>query len=92
MSMQVDLAVEAPSGLPEEPVATTLLIPLVDKSLVTQLVGQALASGLAIDGENGLLAELTKLVVASAFEGEWTVARVRPQLPRLASDCSGPHD
>ena len=40
--------------------------------MIAQLVGQAQASGLDIDGENGLLAQLTKLVVESALEGEIT--------------------
>ncbi len=72
MRDHVDVAVEAPSEMPEEPVATMPSPPVVDKSLVAQLVGQARASGLAIGGENGLLSELTKLVVESALEGEIT--------------------
>jgi transposase-like protein len=39
---------------------------------VAQLVGGAQAQGLSIDGENGLLAQLTKLVLESALEGELT--------------------
>ncbi|ALN14686.1 IS256 family transposase [Acidipropionibacterium acidipropionici] len=46
--------------------------PAVDPKLVTELVDQARTNGIAIDGENGLLAELTKLVVESALEGELT--------------------
>ncbi|MCF4123108.1 transposase [Antribacter sp. KLBMP9083] len=46
--------------------------PVVDKALVAQLVGGAQAQGLPIDGENGLLAQLTKLVLESALEGEIT--------------------
>ena len=72
MRDHVDVAVEAPSEMPEEPMATMSAPPAVDKGLVARLVGQARASGLAIDGENGLLAELTKLVVESALEGEIT--------------------
>lgn len=44
----------------------------MDKKLVAELVGQARENGIGIDGENGLLAELTKLVVESALEGEMT--------------------
>ena len=50
----------------------TSLSPTVDRALVAQLVGEARQRGLSIDGENGLLAELTKLVVESALEGELT--------------------
>lgn len=58
---------------PEEPVApSSPNTSGIDRSLVTQLVGQARAQGLAIDGENGLLAELTKIVVESALDGELT--------------------
>ena len=44
----------------------------VDRALIAQLVGDAQRQGLAIDGEGGLLAQLTKLVVESALEGELT--------------------
>ncbi|MGP5049859.1 hypothetical protein ACTXJC_19680, partial [Glutamicibacter ardleyensis] len=43
-----------------------------DPKLIDQFVGQAREQGLAIDGENGLLAALTKRVVESALEGEIT--------------------
>lgn len=46
--------------------------PSIDKQFVAQLVGQAEESGVAIDGENRLLAELPKLVVESTLEGEIT--------------------
>ncbi|MBI0301523.1 transposase, partial [Streptomyces sp. PRKS01-29] len=46
--------------------------PLLDRKLVAELVGQARGAGVSIDGEGGLLAELTKLVVESALEGELT--------------------
>lgn len=39
---------------------------------MAQLVGDAQRSGLPMDGEGGLLAELTRLVVESALEGEIT--------------------
>lgn len=45
---------------------------VLDRGLITQLVGQARGAGVGIDGEGGLLAELTKLVVESALEGEMT--------------------
>lgn len=73
MTTQADLASPAPSERPEEPMTTTASrTPAVDPKLVTELVDQARTNGIAIDGENGLLAELTKLVVESALEGELT--------------------
>ena len=45
---------------------------VVDADLVGQLVAQARDSGLQLTGEGGLLAQLTKLVVESALEGEIT--------------------
>lgn len=58
----------------EETVATTVVepAPVVDKELVAQLVGDARAAGVVIDGEGGLLSQLTKLVVEAALEGEMT--------------------
>jgi transposase-like protein len=44
----------------------------VDAELVGQLVDQARASGMQLTGEGGLLAQLTKLVVESALDGEIT--------------------
>ncbi|WP_084531945.1 IS256 family transposase [Nocardia miyunensis] len=44
----------------------------VDADLVGQLVAQARASGLQLSGEGGLLAQLTKMVVESALDGEIT--------------------
>jgi len=46
--------------------------PVVNRALIAQLVGDAQRQGLAIDGEGGLLAQLSKLVVESALEGELT--------------------
>lgn len=73
MSTTQNRADEALSQKHEESVATasvtTSVSPKVDKKLVAQLVGQARQDGLGIDGENGLLAELTKLVVESALDG-----------------------
>lgn len=36
------------------------VVPVVDRGLVAQLVGDAQRQGLAVDGEGGLLAELTR--------------------------------
>ncbi|MFE3960532.1 IS256 family transposase [Nocardia sp. NPDC059091] len=44
----------------------------LDTELVGELVAQARASGLQLTGEGGLLAQLTKLVVESALDGEIT--------------------
>jgi transposase-like protein len=44
----------------------------LDKDLVARLVGDAQRQGLSVDGEGGLLAELTRLVLESALEGEIT--------------------
>ncbi len=57
----------------EVQVSTTQGSPVVDQTLIAQLVGNARAQGVAIDGEGGLLARLTRLVVESALEGEMTV-------------------
>lgn len=46
--------------------------PVVDRGLIAEFVGQAKGAGVSIDGEGGLLAELTKLIVESALEGEIT--------------------
>lgn len=44
----------------------------LDEQLVAQLVSRARASGLQLTGEGGMLAQLTKLVLESALEGEIT--------------------
>ncbi|MFI7195758.1 IS256 family transposase, partial [Nocardia nova] len=44
----------------------------LNTELVGELVAQARASGLQLTGEGGLLAQLTKLVVESALDGEIT--------------------
>ena len=44
----------------------------VDEQLIAQLAGRARAGGLALTGEGGLLAQLTKRLVESALEGEIT--------------------
>lgn len=71
MSTQVEPVVEAAEL--EDLVTTVEQPPLVvDKQLVARLVGDAQRQGLPVDGEDGLLAQLTKLVVESALEGELT--------------------
>ena len=71
MSMQVEPVVEPVISEGEVPVASAEL-PVVDRALVSQLVGEAQRQGLSVEGEGGLLAQLTKLVVESALEGELT--------------------
>ncbi|WP_309247348.1 IS256 family transposase [Nocardia gamkensis] len=44
----------------------------MDAELVGQLVAQARSNGLQLTGEGGLLAQLTKMVVESALDGEIT--------------------
>lgn len=71
MGTQVGPVVEAAEL--EEQVAMVESPPLVvDRQLVARLVGDAQRQGLWVDGEGGLLAQLTKLVVESALEGELT--------------------
>lgn len=74
MSSKVEAAVLAPVMEVDEPVTTEAeQQPLaLDRALVARLVGDAQAQGVAVDGEGGLLAQLTKLVVESALEGELT--------------------
>ena len=72
MIMQVEPAVAAGVMEVEEPVQTVVQPRLVDKALVAQLVGDAQRHGLDVAGEDGLLAQLTKLVLEAALEGELT--------------------
>lgn len=44
----------------------------LDPALVTQLVAQAREQGVQLSGEGGLLAQLTKIVLESALDGELT--------------------
>ncbi len=44
----------------------------VDEQLIARLAGRAREGGLALTGEGGLLAQLTKRLVESALEGEIT--------------------
>jgi hypothetical protein len=57
--------------LGDEPVGMDCL-DAVDEQLITRLAGRARARGLALKGEGGLLAQLTKRLVESALEGEIT--------------------
>lgn len=70
MSTQVEPVAELALMEVEEHVTTTVEPPVVDRALVAQLVGHAQRQGLSVDGEGGLLAQLTKLVLESALEGE----------------------
>ncbi|GAA4908742.1 IS256 family transposase [Tessaracoccus lubricantis] len=70
--MQVEPVAEAVVMEVEDQVTSTGTPPLVDKDLVAQLVGDAQRLGLSVEGEGGLLAQLTKLVLESALEGEMT--------------------
>lgn len=75
----------------EEPVATSVAepVPVVDKGLIAQLVGDARAAGTAIDGEGWLLAQLTKLVVEAALEGEMTAHLGDEKHERAGEDGGG---
>jgi transposase-like protein len=56
----------------DEPAAAAVGLDAVDEQLIEQLAGRARAGGLALTGEGGLLAQLTKRLVESALEGELT--------------------
>ncbi|MFT4295293.1 MAG: hypothetical protein QM582_07765, partial [Micropruina sp.] len=75
MSKQLEAVPVAVVEGVESSVAVTVTgpaVPVVDRGLVAQLVGEAQRQGLPVDGEGGLLAELTRLVLESALEGEIT--------------------
>src|SRR5215207_2802697 len=59
-----------------EPAATAAggpdVLDAVDEQLIDRLVGRAREGGLALTGEGGLLAALTKRLVESALEGGLT--------------------
>ncbi|HEU5472699.1 MAG TPA: IS256 family transposase [Actinophytocola sp.] len=44
--------------------------PAVDRQVVAELVARARADGVPVDGEGGLLAQLTKIVLESSLDGE----------------------
>jgi transposase-like protein len=46
------------------------LVDAIDEQLVRQLAGRAVAGGLSLTGEGGLLQRLTKIVLEGALEGE----------------------
>ena len=66
--MDLDLSADDASTLPASggPVG----LDAVDEQLLDRLVGRARDGGLALTGEGGLLAQLTKRLVESALEGE----------------------
>ena len=68
MSKQVETVSAAVEGVEPSVATTESAVPAVDRGLVAQLVGEARRQGLPVDGEGGLLAELTRL----ALEGEIT--------------------
>ncbi len=73
MSRPVEtVPVAVTEGVEPGVVTTGPVVPVVDRGLVAQLVGDAQRQGLSVDGEGGLLAELTRLVLESALEGEIT--------------------
>jgi hypothetical protein len=61
---------------------------VVDRALVARLVGDAQREGVAIDGEGGLLSQLTRLVVESALEGELTAHLGYEKHERVGDDGS----
>lgn len=69
-------------------------VPAVDRALVAQLVAGAREQGLDLAGENGLLGQLTKLVLESALEGEITGHRGAqgPGHPRGPRRTGSPRD
>jgi putative transposase len=50
--------------------STAASTPAVDRQVVAELVARARADGVSVDGEGGLLAQLTKIVLESSLEGE----------------------
>ncbi|XUK64292.1 Mutator family transposase [Plantibacter sp. RU18] len=56
---------------------------------MARLVGDAQREGVAIDGEGGLLAQLTRLVVESALEGELTAHLGYEKHERVGDDGPG---
>lgn len=75
MTLQ-DMEVQEPVAMAEEQAQDTDQrgneVPAVDRTLVAQLVADAREQGLDLAGDNGLLGQLTKLVLESALEGEIT--------------------
>jgi putative transposase len=67
-----DPAVDLDTLAGGEPPVGAAGLDAVDEQLIAQLAGRARAGGLALTGEGGLLAQLTKRLVESALEGEVT--------------------
>ena len=67
-----DPAVDLDTLAGGEPPVGAAGLDAVDEQLIAQLAGRARAGGLALTGEGGLLAQLTKRLVESALEGEIT--------------------
>jgi putative transposase len=66
-------AVDLDEVLGGEPVApASQSLDAVDEQLIARLAGKAREGGLALTGEGGLLAQLTKRLVESALDGELT--------------------
>ncbi|MFC7580579.1 hypothetical protein ACFQ23_06395 [Schaalia naturae] len=69
MSTLIGAAVEVAEKKTEDVVTTTSTPPpVVDRDPIARLVGGAREQGASVDGEDGLLAQLTELVVKSALE------------------------
>ena len=68
----VDLDVLADDEPAAPAAARPDVLDAVDEQLIDRLVGRAREGGLALTGEGGLLAQLTKRLVESALEGELT--------------------
>ena len=60
------------AGEQPRPAAGSEVLDAVDEQLIARLAGRAREGGLALTGEGGLLAQLTKRLVESALEGEIT--------------------
>jgi putative transposase len=58
------------STTPQTAPQTAPAAPVVDREVVAELVARAQADGMAIGGEGGLMAQLTKIVLESSLHGE----------------------
>ena len=56
---------------------------------MVQLVGEAQRQGLSVEGDEGLLGQLTKLVLESALEGEITARRGYDKHERTGGAAGG---
>jgi transposase-like protein len=80
---------ERPAVVVEQSERSRETAPVVDRGLVAQLVGGAREQGMSLDGGGGLLAQLTKLVLESALEGEITDHLGRAKHERAGEDRDG---